>query len=155
VCPGHAKRRAHANPRQVSAYQYPSQYGRRSPNFSRAALTRFGQQWVLLISGTASIVGHESLHAGDVRTQTREILVNLGVLVQEANPSAGSAIFALDELVCTVYVRHSSDLDPVRSEMASVLGEHSIACHEAVFLQADICRNELVVEIEATGVGQS
>ena len=51
------------NPRQLSAYSYPRHYGPRSPSFARATLTHWGKEWHLYISGTASIVGHLSLHA--------------------------------------------------------------------------------------------
>lgn len=55
------------NPRQMSAYCYPPQYGPRSPSFARATLKRWDGADDLYISGTASIVGHESLHADDAR----------------------------------------------------------------------------------------
>ncbi|MDP1790123.1 MAG: hypothetical protein Q8L12_06050, partial [Methylibium sp.] len=73
------------NPRQVSAYHYPSEYGPRSPSFSRAAVFDAGEgQVALLISGTASIVGHASLHAGDVAAQSRETLTNLEAVLGAA-----------------------------------------------------------------------
>ena len=62
------------NPRQVSAYHYPRQYGSHSPVFSRATLLRQSGGLALFISGTASIVGHTSLHVGDTAAQTRETL---------------------------------------------------------------------------------
>ena len=66
------------NPRQVSAYDYPTRYGARSPTFSRAALAAVGGgRQALFISGTASIVGHETRHLGDVRRQTEESLANI------------------------------------------------------------------------------
>src|SRR4029079_17936587 len=54
------------NPRQVSAYAYPPCYGPRSPSFARATRCRDEVGGWLLLSGTASIVGHCSVHAGDV-----------------------------------------------------------------------------------------
>ena len=65
------------NPRQVSAYEYPAQYGPK-PAFSRASI--LGN--TLFISGTASIVGHETVHVGDVTAQTRETLANIEALVE-------------------------------------------------------------------------
>ncbi|HUS25527.1 MAG TPA: hypothetical protein VM369_11315, partial [Candidatus Binatia bacterium] len=53
------------NPRQVSAFHYPRQYGAKSPSFSRATLIGGGPDARLLVSGTASVVGHESRHVGD------------------------------------------------------------------------------------------
>ena len=49
------------NPRQVSAYLYPADYGPRSPTFSRAVRATLSGQAALFVSGTASIVGHLSL----------------------------------------------------------------------------------------------
>jgi len=139
------------NPRQVSAYRYPQAYGPRSPSFSRAALADVGGgRQALFISGTASIVGHETVHIGDVRRQTQESLANIAVLREIAAQRAGAS-FDADRLLYTVYVRHSDDLDAVRSEFERVVGAHSRAAREALYLHADICRAALLVEIEAHG----
>jgi chorismate lyase / 3-hydroxybenzoate synthase len=135
------------NPRQVSAYHYPSQYGPRSPTFSRAALVNMGGRDMLFISGTASIVGHQTLHEGDVATQTRECLQNIAAIVAEANRRAPSADFRLDGLAYKVYVRHPDDLVTVRRELAQFIGGPG----SAIFLQADVCRADLLIEIEASG----
>ena len=74
------------NPRQVSAYDYPRQYGPAAPSFSRAALT---PDPLLLISGTASIVGHASVHLGDVAAQLEETLANLDNLLRHARARTG------------------------------------------------------------------
>jgi hypothetical protein len=139
------------NPRQVSAYRYPQTYGPRSPSFSRAALADIGGgRQALFISGTASIVGHETLHVGDVRRQTQESLANIAVLREIAAQRAGAS-FDADRLLYTVYVRRLDDLDAVRSEFERVVGAHSRAAREALYLHADICRAALLVEIEAHG----
>jgi chorismate lyase/3-hydroxybenzoate synthase len=135
------------NPRQLSAYHYPSQYGPRSPTFARAGLVRLGGRDMLFISGTASIVGHQTLHHGDVAAQTRECLHNIAAIVAEANRKAPGADFRLDRLAYKVYVRHSESLATVRREMAQFIG----APVSVVFLQADVCRADLLVEIEASG----
>ena len=136
------------NPRQVSAYHYPRQYGRHSPVFSRATVLRQGESAALFISGTASIVGHRSLHVGDVAAQTREALANIEALLGEANRRAPGARFTLDTLACKVYVRRPRDLPAIRRELHSAVGVAS----RAVYLQADICRQDLLVEIEAAGI---
>lgn len=135
------------NPRQVSAYHYPSQYGPRSPTFARAGLVKLGGRDMLFISGTASIVGHQTLHHGNVAAQTRECLQNIAAIVAEANRQAPGADFRLDSLAYKVYVRHPENLATVRREMAQFIG----APVSAVFLQADVCRADLLVEIEASG----
>lgn len=135
------------NPRQLSAYHYPSQYGPRSPTFSRAALARLGGRDMLFISGTASIVGHQTLHHDDVRAQTRECLDNIAAIIAEANRQAPDAGFRLETLAYKVYVRQAADMETVRSEMAHSIGD----AMSAIFLQADVCRADLLVEIEASG----
>ena len=135
------------NPRQLSAYHYPSQYGPRSPTFARAGLVKLGARDMLFISGTASIVGHQTLHHGDVAAQTRECLNNIAAIVAEAKRQAPDAGFRLDTLAYKVYVRHPEDMDTVRREMTQFIGGGV----SAVFLQADVCRADLLVEIEASG----
>ncbi len=136
------------NPRQVSAYHYPQQYGTHSPVFSRAALLRQAGSLTLFISGTASIVGHRSLHLGDTAGQTQETLRNIEALLGEANRLAGGAHFALDRLAYKVYVRRPADLPVIQGELSARLGTHA----QVIYLQADICRQDLLVEIEATGI---
>lgn len=142
------------NPRQVPAYHYPRTYGPRSPTFSRAALVPVSTGEVaLLISGTASIVGHASVHLGDVTAQTRETLTNLQAVI-EAAQARTSARFALPDMSCTIYVRHAADAPVILQAFEAAVGAGSPAAREAVVLQADICRAELLVEIEAHGVAR-
>ena len=135
------------NPRQISAYHYPDQYGPRSPTFSRASLVNLGGRDLLFISGTASIVGHQTLHAGDVRAQTRECLHNIAAVVAEANRRTPGAGFQLGNLAYKVYIRYREDVVSVRQELIQFIG----APVSAVFLRADVCRADLLVEIEASG----
>lgn len=132
------------NPRQVSAFHYPVEHGPRSPTFSRAALVYPpGQEW-LFISGTASIVGHHSVHEGDVVAQSRETLDNIAAVVTEANRASRLGGYTLVGLGYRVYVRHAEDFESVRHEVRQRCGHAP-----AVYVQADICRSELLVEIEA------
>lgn len=141
------------NPRQVSAYRYPTAYGPRSPSFSRAALADVGDgRRALFISGTASIVGHASVHIGDVRRQTEECLLNIATLRQLAGEPAERAVrFTAASLCYTVYLRDAADLPAVREVFERAVGAESPAAREAIYLQADICRSDLLVEIEAHG----
>lgn len=137
------------NPRQVSAYHYPADHGPRSPSFSRAALADAGGgQVALFISGTSSISGHQSQHAGDVGAQTRETLTNLRAVLLAAHRHT-SARFSLAELQCVVYLRHAEQLPLVRAELEAATGPEAPLLRNAVWLEADICRRELWVEIEA------
>jgi enamine deaminase RidA (YjgF/YER057c/UK114 family) len=136
------------NPRQVSAYHYPPQYGVHRPIFSRAAVHHETDGMTLFISGTASIVGHQTLHEGDAAAQTRETLTNIEALLAETNRMTGSQQFTLDTLACKVYVRDPADLPVIQRELRSALGP----AIRAVYLQADICRRDLALEIEATAM---
>ena len=136
------------NPRQVSAYHYPPQYGAHSPIFSRAAVHRDADGLTLFISGTASIVGHQTLHEGDPAAQTRETLTNIEALLAETNRVTGAKEFTLERLACKVYVRDPAELPVIQRELRSALGPSA----RAIYLQADICRRDLSVEIEATAM---
>lgn len=137
------------NPRQVSAYHYPADYGPRPPTFSRAALAPLGGGEVaLFISGTASIVGHETVHRGDVKAQLQETLTNLRTVVAEANRRT-TARFDLADTELVVYVRHPEHAPGIRADLVQALGADAHALRRAVFLEADICRSDLLVEIEA------
>ena len=136
------------NPRQISAYHYPPQYGVHSPVFSRATVLHEPDGMTLFISGTASIVGHQTIHAGNTAAQTRETLTNIEALLKEANRVTGSDAFSLRTLACKVYVRHPQDLPVIQAELSAALGPDT----HAVYLQADICRRDLSVEIEATAM---
>jgi enamine deaminase RidA (YjgF/YER057c/UK114 family) len=139
------------NPRQTSAYFYPPKFGSHSPTFSRACLLNGSAGTNLFVSGTASIVGHETLHSGDVSAQTRETLTNIDALLDEANRIVGSAHYALEGLKFKVYVRRVSDFAAIESVLSAALDSSTTI----VYLQADVCREDLLVEIEATGDSRS
>jgi chorismate lyase / 3-hydroxybenzoate synthase len=135
------------NPRQTSAYHYPPKFGRHSPLFSRACLLSGSTGTNLFVSGTSSIVGHETIHEGDVAAQTRETMANINALLNEANRMVGSARYSLNGLKFKVYVRQPSDLGAIEATLAESLRSST----PIVYLQADVCREDLLVEIEATG----
>jgi chorismate lyase/3-hydroxybenzoate synthase len=130
------------NPRQVSAWQYPREYGETSPTFSRAMLVA---PQALMVSGTASIVGHASTHAGDTRAQVREILANLDSLLacaQAQSPSLPRHVGR--HTVLKVYLRHRADLPALEEE----LGAHLPPDTPRLVLHGDVCRADLAVEFD-------
>ena len=135
------------NPRQVSAYKYPAQYGPRSPTFSRATLARVDGAPVLFISGTASIVGHESVHLGDVQAQTRETLANIHAVLTTAERKNFTP--DLTRMKLKVYLRRPADLHHVREIIAMEFPQIA----NTIYLNAEICRSELLIEIEAVCSG--
>ena len=141
------------NPRQTSAYRYPQQYGPRAPSFSRAALWRGeGENGdVLFVSGTASIVGHQTLHQGNVVAQAHETLTNLQSVVATAVSHGARDVALLSDMLLKAYVRHPSDQPRVHQALAG----HGLDADAVLYLHADICRADLLVEIEAIGPAQS
>lgn len=136
------------NPRQVSAFYYPRQYGPRSPSFSRAVLKVWGgQDCHLYISGTASIVGHASRH-DELIDQLDETLLNLETLLAHANRVAPAP---LRLALLRVYCRGELDPAPLRARIVEALGADA----DLLFLRADICRQELLIEIEGMAVGNA
>lgn len=133
------------NPRQVNAYDYPKVYGPRSPSFARATLCRSDSATHLFISGTASVVGHQSRHVGAADLQALETLTNLRALMDRAefaDPSIEPG--AKPHSIFKVYVRHLKDLNMVRD----VLRAPFPLSGDLLFLQGDLCRRELLVEVE-------
>ena len=131
------------NPRQTPAWRYPREYGPVPPGFSRGALTGTGPDARLLASGTASIVGHRSLYPDDCADQLRESLANLESLLAEG--SRHGPRFSLSG--CTalrVYLRRPDDLTTARQ----VIAASTIPAEPVVYLRGDICRRELLVELE-------
>ena len=120
------------NPRQVSAYDYPPRYGPRSPSFSRA----MRGAGLVFVSGTASVVGHETKHAGDVARQLEETLVNLDAIVRAAGAS--------ELLIAKVYVRRRDDYPLIAARLREAMPRT-----QTMFLHAELCRADLLVEIEA------
>jgi chorismate lyase/3-hydroxybenzoate synthase len=136
------------NPRQVSAYNYPPQYSPKSPTFSRACVAEFTNLRMIFISGTASILGHETVHVGDASAQTRESLRNIEAVLGAANKSGHARLeLTMSDLWYKIYVREVGDLAAIDRELRSVVGGRA----RALYLQADLCRRELLVEIEASG----
>ena len=135
------------NPRQVSAFRYPVEFGPDSPTFSRATIANGLNGNCLFISGTASILGHSTVHVGNVAAQTRESIANIGLLAAEANQLSGANRYSIEALQYKVYLRHASELGEIRHELAQRLP----ASCPITYLHADICRCDLLVEIEAVG----
>ena len=57
-----------------------------------------------------------------------------------------------DALDCTIYLRHAGDLAAVREVFERHVGTSSHSVREAAYVRADICRADLLVEIEAQSI---
>ncbi len=133
------------NPRQVSAYRYPRSYGPQPPSFARAMLPPTLERLPLLLSGTASVVGHASQHGDALLAQIDETFANFDALLdaaRQSQPALPAAFGAGTRL--KVYVRDRSDLDSVAAALQARFGDR-VPC---IVLHAAICRRELCIEID-------
>jgi len=119
------------NPRQVAAYRYPPEYGPKSPSFSRATVWKDR----VFVSGTSSVLGHVTVHHDDVSAQLEETLRNIETVLAKTGRSLANVISA------KTYIRRTADYELVASRLERLLPAN-------VFLQADICRVDLLLEIE-------
>jgi len=148
------------NPRQVQAYRYSSRYGPMPPCFARATIMPSDgvNPATLLVGGTSSVCGEASVHVGDVAAQTRETLENIAHLIVAARCARNGA----GRMVGTVDVEAElRRFDSMRiyyageEHLEEILGvlwprvDH-LAADRVDVVRADICRADLLVEIEGT-----
>ena len=142
------------NPRQRPAYRYSARYGPASPSFARATyltLGRRGRQ-TLLVGGTASVRGEDTVHGDDLGAQFDETVENLRALLRaaepggdRASPGAGGPADELDRFTSLrVYYRRPEDESRVRAGALALFPRAQVI----ELMRADICRPELLVEIE-------
>ncbi len=132
------------NPRQTAPSEYPPELGPHGPSFSRGMLHEETGICRLYLSGTASITGHETQHAGDVAEQTREVLRNHTAVLEQAhqlNPTCPTQVEALP--FEKVYLARPEDV----SAVSAVLRER-VAAPQYV-LHSPLCRGDLLLEMES------
>lgn len=136
------------NPQQTPACAYGAKYSSQSPKFSRAMAVVQGHFVSTLVSGTASIVEAKSVFPGDILRQTQQTLHNIERLIAPENFArhglAGSGATLRDVAKLRVYVRHPEDYERCREVV-----EQRLPNVPAIYLLADVCRPDLLVEIEA------
>lgn len=133
------------NPLQKPACDYGCSL--QSPKFSRAMALLSGDALMVWISGTASIIDEESRYLNDIEKQTERVIDNIGKLISRENfalhgvDGAGASLRDLASV--RVYVKHIEDFDKCRA-----VCERRLAGVPAIYTVADVCRPELLVEIE-------
>ena len=133
------------NPRQVRAYEYPRVYGPRSPSFARATLRLSISGSHLLIAGTASVVGHVSEHIGEPHKQTLEIIHNLNALITQTEQLHGITRGQwYGEALFKIYIRNPEHFETIRDILKEQLPSHT----QVLYLQGEMCRSELLLEVE-------
>ena len=135
------------NPEQVPAYRYPREHGPRPPSFSRATVVPLPGRTLAFISGTAAIKGHQSVAPGALEAQLDCTLDNLRLISLASGLDDNLGASRELHRHFKVYLRHAADLPAVQTRLAHSLVKPS---DHVIYLQADICRAELSVEIEVT-----
>jgi len=133
------------NPRQVSAYHYPRQYGPQPPTFARAMLPPAASELPLMLSGTASVVGHQSVHAGDTVRQLQETFVNFQALLDSARQHQAGLDnqFSADSRL-KIYLENAAEVSAIQQALPQWLpGEVP-----RMLLHARVCRPDLHIEID-------
>ena len=144
------------NPGQIDAHRYselvlkgtPSEglQQKCSPKFERAKLVTIGSGHYIYVSGTASIRGEKTMHVDDVEKQTLTTIENIFQLFSKENQESLGLKFDVSQIRFShlrAYVKYNKDIPLVKKICESKLNSNS-----SLFLISDICREDLLVEIE-------
>ena len=137
------------NPRQTLPHLYPNHYVEPPPMFARATLKQWGDKSHLYISGTAAIVGHTSLHDGNADAQLNEVVNNLNSLLNEAAKTEPS--YSKMSLARLRHIKLYTDRR-VSKDIATLIDRHLGSDIELQVFEGQMCRPELLVEIEAMAI---
>lgn len=139
------------NPAQVPAYDYPPEHGPRSPSFARATVvTAAANTAHVFVSGTAAIRGHATCAPDDTAQQLACTFDNLRLISRASGLGDTLGAGRAARRHFKVYLRHAADFDAIS---AAVQAELVRPDDQVSYVQADICRRELNLEIEATIFG--
>jgi enamine deaminase RidA (YjgF/YER057c/UK114 family) len=126
------------------AYDYP-----RPSSFTRGLRFDIGDKTMLLISGTASIDdAGQTVHEGDFRAQLWRTYRNISALLE----SEGATWHDIVRTTCYLrdIERDYKDFNEVRTAFFDWLGLDPLPASTGI--QARLCREDLLVEIEAIAV---
>lgn len=142
------------NPRQHPPHCYSKRFGPLPPCFSRAMCVRDDAGRTLLMAGgTASIRGEDSVHVGDLNSQLSETLENLAAVSRQATAGRTERAATRQDLL-----RRFSDLrvyyvrESARPAIHAGILEHFTSLRRIEWIQADLCRPDLLVEIEGLAI---
>lgn len=149
--------RAVANPRQIASYQYSRRFGPLPPCFARATVVETpGEAARIFVGGTASIVGEDSVHLGSLREQAAETFENLACLATAAcnqtpyDPAERRRWLARYRAL-RVYFPNATDQPSIEALVCEAFPQPD----RVELVQADLCRPELLIEIEGLAEGMA
>jgi len=135
------------NPQQTPAYAYHPRHSPQSPKFSRGVALVLDNYITTWVSGTASVVHSLSRHPGDIRKQTEQTVENIEKLISADNfvfhgiKHPGARLNDLAKV--RVYLKRAEDFS-----VCKAICEKRFGSVPAIYAVADVCRPELLVEIE-------
>jgi hypothetical protein len=145
------------NPHQLNAYNYGQQVlkganaagnvVKHPPQFERALLIANRKEAFLHISGTASILGQKTVGKNDIEKQTLVTIDNMESLADSVRLNklmTGSPLSGSRFSLLRVYIKRDDDFSGVRQ-----ICRKSFPDVPTVFIRADICRDDLLMEVEA------
>lgn len=117
-----------------------------TPKFERGKFMQFDAEGFLFISGTASIIGEKTVFPNDVSKQTITTIQNIDNLISMNNLNKNHInSFSQPRLLnYRVYLKNEKDYSIVKSLCDDYFGKGT-----GFIVKADICRDNLLVEIEA------
>jgi enamine deaminase RidA (YjgF/YER057c/UK114 family) len=142
------------NPLQIPAHKYhqdclmglPTGDRKTTPKFERGRYVSLHGEEIVFVSGTAAITGEKTANPGDVEQQTRLTIDNIDRLISKDNLSKSMVVSRdLKFNYLRIYVKEKNDFKKVRDICENRYGDTPM-----VWLQANICRDDLTVEIEGT-----
>lgn len=134
------------NPRQTPAFLYPKRYGIASPKFSRAMYFANDRQQLIVLSGTASIIEAKTIGINDTITQTLTTIENIFTLMSDVNLKKYGINNFGDKFnlrYLKIYIKNWRDYPKVKE-----ICEQKFNKKNLFYQQSNICRSELLVEIE-------
>jgi enamine deaminase RidA (YjgF/YER057c/UK114 family) len=149
------------SPVQADAYRYTeavlkencamSDFCRTTPKFERAKFFHTSENKWIFISGTAAIIGQDSADKDSIEFQTEMTIKNIQQLISKDNLLRNGINQEGEPTISylRVYVKYRKDMDIVKQICSRYFKEMQIA-----YVVADICRPELLVEIEGQAVLQ-
>jgi len=138
---------AHAYTRRVLQGKLSAEQGKITPKFERARVFDMGNERMIYVSGTAAIRGERSLTEGGVLSQMEITMENVRYLISGENLQKKGITGEGELAMLRVYLKHPDDLEAVKMYVGEHLEELPV-----IYLLADVCREELLVEVE--GVAQ-
>lgn len=140
------------NPLQIAAHIYSKSVliddaanaVKSTPKFERAKLIETERGACCFVSGTAAIRGEESVDPTSARLQTIKTIENIEYLVSKENlVRFGSEPYELHYKFLHVFVKNEKDYEEIKAVVESSYPDVAV-----VYSIADVCRSELLVEIE-------